>query len=150
VCSTESSACAVQLLAATAAVRLTTESSLPPSFFDFYNNIKSSEDTKNFTIFQNSHLPLRNNAMPHTNVFTDFEERVMSAGRNSESIVQKLKTITFEEFEYLSMFQFFEEFIVSLPGKPTSSSMERFRRVMNFAKAKVVVYQLRAEVSTAL
>ncbi|CAG7555923.1 unnamed protein product [Fusarium equiseti] len=87
--------------------------------------------------------------MPHTNVFTDFEEQVMSAGRNSESIVQKLKTITFEEFEYLSMFQFFEEFIVSLPGKPTSSAMERFRRMMNFANAKVVVYQLRAEIKIA-
>jgi len=93
---------------------------------------------------------LRKNAMPHTNVFTDFEEEVMFAGRNSETVVKKLQGITFEEFEHLSQFRFFQNFILSLPGKPSFSAIERFSRVKNFAKAKVVVYQLRAEVSTAL
>lgn len=88
--------------------------------------------------------------MPHTNVFTDFEEEVMFAGRNCETVVKKIQQVTFEEFEDLSQFRFFQNFILSLPGKPTFSAMERFRRLKKFANAKVVVYQLRAEVSTAL
>ncbi|RBR09610.1 uncharacterized protein FIESC28_09780 [Fusarium coffeatum] len=87
--------------------------------------------------------------MPHTNVFTDFEEEVMFAGRNSETVVRKLQEITFEDFEDLSQYRFFQNFILSLPGKPTFSATERFRRLKHFAKAKVVVYKLRAEVKIA-
>ena len=88
--------------------------------------------------------------MPHTNVFTDFEEEVMFAGRNSETVVKKLQEITFKQFEDLSQYRFFQNFILSLPGKPTFSETERFRRVKKFANAKIVVYKRRAEVSTAL
>ncbi|KAH7193779.1 uncharacterized protein B0J16DRAFT_412341 [Fusarium flagelliforme] len=87
--------------------------------------------------------------MPYTNVFTDFEEQVMLVGRNCETVIKKLLQVTFEEFEDLSRFRFFQNFILSLPGKPTFSAMERFRRVRNFAKAKVVVWQLRAEIKIA-
>lgn len=87
--------------------------------------------------------------MPSTNVFTDFEEEVMFAGRNSETVVRKLQKITFEQFEDLSQYRFFQNFILSLPGKPTFSATERFRRVKHFAKTQVAVYQRRAAVSTA-
>ncbi|KAJ4022573.1 hypothetical protein NW752_000222 [Fusarium irregulare] len=87
--------------------------------------------------------------MPHTNVFTDFEEQVMFAGRNSETVVRKLQKITFEQFEDLSQYRFFQNFILSLPGKPTFSATERFRRVKHFANTEVVVYQRRAAVKIA-
>ncbi|KAJ4122694.1 hypothetical protein NW768_010131 [Fusarium equiseti] len=84
--------------------------------------------------------------MPYTNVFTDFEEDVMFAGRNCETVIKKLQQLKFEEFEYLLRYQFFQNFILSLPGKPTLSAVERFRRLKNFANAKAVVYKLREEI----
>ena len=73
----------------------------------------------------------------------------MFAGRNSETVVCKLQKITFEQFEDLSQYRFFQNFILSLPGKSTFSATERFRRVKHFADTKVVVYQRRAAVRTA-
>nr|CEG04771.1 unnamed protein product [Fusarium clavum] len=74
--------------------------------------------------------------------FDDGEKALMAEKQFSHKVVRKMKTFTLEDFEYYSMYTFFNDFVILIPGADTPCVIHNFERMKNFAREQSSVYNL--------
>jgi hypothetical protein len=79
--------------------------------------------------------------------FDDGEKALMAEKKFSHKVVRKMRTFTLEDFEYFSMYTFFNDFIVLISGADTPCVIHKFERMKDFAREQSSVYNLLPDVS---
>lgn len=79
--------------------------------------------------------------------FDDGEKALMVEKQFSHKVLRKMGTFTLEDFEYYSMYTFFNDFVILIPGADTPCVIHNFHKMKAFARAQCSVYNLLPDVS---
>jgi len=79
--------------------------------------------------------------------FDDGEKAMLAIKQFNHQILRKMRKFTLEDFEYYSMFTFFNDFITLIPWADTPCAVHNFEQMKNFARAQSSVYNVLPDVS---
>ena len=79
--------------------------------------------------------------------FNEVEKALLVDKKFNLKVLRKMRLFELEDFEYHSLFQFFNDFIVLIPGADTPCAVRNFERMKHFAREQSAVYNLLPGVS---
>ena len=83
-------------------------------------------------------------------VFDPLEQYHLSHGEFHYVMLNKINMMSFEAFEFESLFIFFQEFMRYVPGRITRSLIDQYQCVKKFAEDKSIKFQVGQGVSQSL
>ncbi|KAH7193780.1 uncharacterized protein B0J16DRAFT_369855 [Fusarium flagelliforme] len=72
--------------------------------------------------------------------FDDSEKALLAEKKFNHQVLRKMRKFKLEDFEHYSLFTFFNDFIILIPGADTPCTAHNFDRMKNFARAQSSVY----------